>query len=383
MLVLLALHESKLNLNDSLATFFPALKEIAWRKITIEQLLSHRSGIPHNEGIPDYWTLTSLLPLTRQRALAQIFNMKLLFPPGTDVKYSSPGYFLLASILEDIYHKDYAAILKEKITGPLGMRYTGIFNTKAIIPGITSSYHLLGDSLIVAPYRDFSLMKGSGDMFSNAEDLSKWTNSFGSNVWDDTIKEQVFSPHTDKGLHGNDDRYGFGWFIRPASKSFTSAYYVGGGTYGCSALAVWYPVEKISITILSNVSVLPVNEIWADIEKIVFNKPFQLPHLNSNLHIDADQLKKFAGQYNSDIQGMDLWIALDKGQLYAKLGNNPPFEIYPGSPLEFYGKKINITFTYGKKINITFTFQADEEGVITGLVANGRAQVITFNKKQP
>jgi len=371
MLILLASRERKLTLNDSLAIFFPNLKDTAWRKITIDQLLSHRSGIPHNEGITDYWLLKSLLAFNRGQSLAEIFKMNLLFTPGTDVKYSSPGYFLLASILEDVYHKNYAAILKEKITNPLGMSHTGIFSTKAIIPDMSSSYHLLGDSLITAPYRDFSLMKGSGDMYSNAEDLSKWANSFGSNVWDKVIKEQIFTPHTDKGLHDNDNRYGYGWFIRPDTKYFKSAYYVGGGTYGCSAISVWYPTEKIAVTILSNISVLPVNEIWADVEKIIFNKPFELPLLKRELNMGSDQLKKFAGHYISEKQGMELLIAADKKHLYAKFGNNPVFEIYPDSSLGFYGKKVNIKFT----------FQADQEGLITGLVADGRGQIINFIKE--
>src|SRR5882757_6426504 len=39
MLILLASRERKLTLNDSLAIFFPNLKDTAWRKITIDQLL--------------------------------------------------------------------------------------------------------------------------------------------------------------------------------------------------------------------------------------------------------------------------------------------------------------------------------------------------------
>lgn len=51
MLVVQAAQERKLRLKDSLAMFFPELKNIAWRKINLHQLLSHTSGIPHNEGI--------------------------------------------------------------------------------------------------------------------------------------------------------------------------------------------------------------------------------------------------------------------------------------------------------------------------------------------
>jgi hypothetical protein len=64
------------------------------------QLLCHRSGIPHNEATTDYWRLKSRLPLTKEQALAEIFSLHLLFEPGTGMKYSCPGYFLLACILE-------------------------------------------------------------------------------------------------------------------------------------------------------------------------------------------------------------------------------------------------------------------------------------------
>jgi CubicO group peptidase (beta-lactamase class C family) len=371
MLVMQAVQEQKLTLSDSLASFFPDLKEHAWRSITIEQLLLHRSGIPHNEGIADYWLFKSLLALNRQQALAEIFKTKLLFNPGTSVKYSSPGYFLLATILENLYHKNYDVILKEKITGPLGMSHTGIASTRTIIPGMVAPYHLLGDSLIVAPYRDFSLMKGSGDMYATAGDLLKWANSFSGNQWNDNITRQIFASHPGNVLTNDGDPYGYGWYIRPATDLVKAAYYHGGGSYGCSAITVWYPQQKISVVVLSNVSVLPVNELWADIEKILFNQPFKLPQLNTKLALNVAQLKRFEGQYTSTDGKMELAIIANNQQLYARLGNNPAFEIYPESALGFYGKKVNIKLA----------FQQDQEGLITGLVADGRGQIITFNKK--
>lgn len=370
MLTALAVKDGKLNFDDSLAMFYPQLKDSSWRKITIEQMLSHTSGIPHNEGIADYWLFTSLLPLNNQQALDEIFKMKLLFIPGTDVKYSSPGYFMLASILEKIYQQSHANLLKEKITTPLGMAQTGIFNTKAIIADMSYPYHLLGDSLIVAPYRDFSLMKGSGDMYSNAHDLSKWLTSFEGNIWDDEIKEKIFTPHT-KGVNNNDDSYGYGWFIRSSNDHYKLAHYVGGGTFGCSAISVWYPTEKMAIIILSNISTLPVNELWSDLETIIFNKPFKLPEIKRDLKISFDQLEKFKGSYIANTGDTKLLIISENEHLYAKLGNNPIFEIYSVTSLGFYGKKVNVKFT----------FQQNTEGEIIGLVAEGRGQVLIFNKE--
>jgi CubicO group peptidase (beta-lactamase class C family) len=371
MLVMLALKDGKLKLSDSLAMYFPDLKGNDWRKITIDQLLSHRSGIPHDEGIVDYWLVKSLLALNNQQALTEIFKMQLLFKPGTDAKYSSPGYFLLAAILEKLYNKSFADILKEKITQPLKMDNTGIYNVRKIIPGISSSYHLLGDSLIVAPFRDFSLMKGSGDMYATAGDMNKWLNSFSGDIWGVGTVKQSFTSHSGKAMHSNDDTYGYGWFIRPASQQLKTACYHGGGTYGCSAIAVWYPDEKLSIVVLSNVSAQPVNEIWADIEKIIFNEPFELPQLKETIKLTPDQLQKYQGLYISEPAGMELQLIASNQQLFAKMGGSPAFEIFPESALSFYGKKMNIKFV----------FKTNQQGIITSLQADGRGQVITFNKK--
>ncbi|MGN7721175.1 serine hydrolase [Chitinophaga sp. 22620] len=361
MLVVLAAQEGRLRLDDSLAMFFPALKDPQWRQINLKQLLSHTSGIPHNEGISDYWILKSRLPLTKEQALAEISGMKLLFTPGTDMKYSSPGYFLLACILETVYQRPYASILEEKILQPLQMKHSGVYATGKIVPGMVSAYHLLNDSLIVAPHRDFSLMKGSGDLYSTAEDLAKWNNSFaGNDTWKDSLQKLLFTIHASK-----TPAYGYGWFIRADKRR---AYFHGGGTFGCSALSAWYPDEKISVVILSNVSVLPVNELWNDIEKIIFNEPFELRN-DRTIQMSAGELGVFTGRYTQGTQALSILQA--DGRLYAKLGNNPAFEIFPEEKHKFFGRKVNVRFT----------FQLDGEGNVVGVEAEAQGEKRYFRKE--
>lgn len=116
-------------------------------------------------------------------------------------------------------------------------------------------------------------MKGSSDLYASAEDLAKWNSSFSTNsIWSDSLQKMLFTIYTKKTPY-----YGYGWFIRPDKRL---VYYHGGGTFGCSAFSAWYPHEQVSIIILSNVSVLPVNELWNDIEKIIFKEPFELPAIN-------------------------------------------------------------------------------------------------------
>jgi CubicO group peptidase (beta-lactamase class C family) len=341
MLVVLASYEGRLQLTDSLGLFFPQLKDSSWRRIKLHQLLSHTSGIPHNEGISDYWISKSRLPLSKQEALKEIFSMKLLSEPGINMKYSSPGYFLLAYILELVYKQSYELILEEKIIHPLQLKHSGIYVTGKIVAGMVSTYHQLGDSLM-SPFKDFSLMKGSGDLFSCADDLSKWNNSFSDHkVWSKNIQQSLFKVQSKQQPY-----YGYGWYIRQGKRL---AYYHGGGTFGVSALSAWYPQDRVSVVILSNISVLPVNEIWADIEKIIFNEPFELPTIITPIKMTTAELHAYTGMYAGE--GQELNILMIGDRLCARLGSKPPFEIYPQNKLRFYGKKVNAIFTFESGAN--------------------------------
>ena len=368
-LTLLAINEGKFTIQDSLAKFFPQLKDPQWRKITIDQLLSHRSGIPHNEGIEDYWKEKSTIELSRGMALKEIFSLKLAATPGTESKYSSPGYFLLASILENTYAKSYGDLILEKICIPLQLSHTGQLNNSKIIPHLVSPYQLAEEMLTMAPYRSFSLMKGSGDLYASAGDLLRFANSFGNGKWPLKLEKEMFAAHSEEPV-GHGDLYGYGWFIKNSHEEIPKAYYHGGGSFGVSTLVAFYPEEKLAIALLCNVAVLPVNEIWADLEKMIFGKPFAMPLIRKNMTITTNEIKSLPGNYVSD-NGMQLQVISQSGKLYAKLGNNPLFEIFCEEPMKYYGKKVSIDFI----------FEEGADGKANQIKAMGMGKLFSFSRK--
>jgi CubicO group peptidase (beta-lactamase class C family) len=375
LLVALATQEGKLHPDDRLEKFFPELTDAKWKQITVRQLLSHTSGMPHWNGFKDYWTTASKLSLDTEQALEEIFKMKLLFDPGARSAYSSPAYYLLATILERVYQESFEAIFEKKIKAKLPLEATGIYNEWKILPGMASGYHLLSDdSLVAAPFRDISAMKGGGNLYSSAPDLLAWTRSFLSGaVWDGPLTKTIFTPLTGKNMeHKDNARYGMGWSIREKSGTSPKAYHIGGGTFGYSGMAVIYPEERIYLIMLANVSFLPMDDvIWSDLEKIVFNQPFALPKLYPRpLPLSVEKLEKFSGVYTA-ASGMTLQILMHQNRLYAKAGNNPPFEMYASGQNEFFAKKADVSFT--------FTLAAD--GSVTGLQAKGKGRTDEFRKK--
>jgi len=138
-LVLQLVEEGYLNLDDTIEKFLdnPTVnldslhiyEGIAYgRQITVEQLLSHTSGIKDYMEDPRFIPGVLEYPET-QYSPAKILglyykyqsNEKAVFPPGKDFDYSDVNYVLLAMIIEQVTGETYHAQLKVRIFDRLGM----------------------------------------------------------------------------------------------------------------------------------------------------------------------------------------------------------------------------------------------------------------------
>lgn len=357
-LVAMAQEEGKLSVKDKASQYLAELSA-KFNEVTIGQLLKHTSGIPHNESISNYWPVKSKLEMNTQQVLAEINQVNLLFEPGSDMHYSSLGYYLLATILEKVYQVDFQHLLKTKILNLLEMSHSGSANSLKIVPEMTSGYHLVSDdSLVMAPYRNFSMLKGAGDMYSTATDLLNWSNSFFNlDLLSQEGIQTIFS-----GIN-----YSYGWYLGEGSPK---KYFHGGGTWGYSSHLAIYPEEEISIIILSNVSTLPISEIAEDVEKIVFGFPFEMPEFQAEISTENIDLGKYTGRFVSASGNMQLNIVSQGGKLFAQLAGRPPFEIYSKGNHQFFGKKVEIDFTF-----------VLENEIVTSIKASRMGQEFSFKKE--
>lgn len=365
-LVAIAQEERKLDFNDKILLYCKGVSE-TFSEITIHQLLTHTSGLPHNEAIPDYWNVKSKLQMTDAQFVDEINQLELLFQPGTTMKYSSLGYYLLALILEEVYNKEFHSILEEKITGKLQLTASGTPHALEIIPGMAAGYHLVNDDTLVrAPYRNYDLVKGAGDMVATSTDLLKWSSSFYSNsLLNDQTKALIFTPEV-IAAQTDRERCGYGWFVADGKPK---KYFHGGGTWGYSSYIAFYPEDSISLIILSNVSSLPVESIANELEKIVWGLPFSIPEEMKEVPLDTAGLDMYSNRFVSVSGKRELQIIKRGGKLFAQLSGNPAFEIYPKGNHQFFGKKIDILFTF----DVT-------DGIVHGVSAERMGQVFHFKK---
>lgn len=119
----------KLSLGDTVGKFLPDYPNPVVRgKVTIEQLLRHRSGVG------SFWNeryLARRADVRSVRDYLELFqNDPLLFEPGTGEAYSNGGYVLLGAIIERVSGKSYHEYLREHVFGPAGMTETMPFDRR-------------------------------------------------------------------------------------------------------------------------------------------------------------------------------------------------------------------------------------------------------------
>jgi CubicO group peptidase (beta-lactamase class C family) len=173
--VLLLVERGKLALEDPISKHFPEAPE-AKRAITIEQLMTGRSGLPDFLGLPsdpdpDHF------PIDRAEAVRRIFAAPLRFAPGARVEPSHAAFGLLAAAIEVASGESYPLFVRRELFAPAGMRDTGFFGEPLPPERVAIGYGDLTDGAVNAPpyWGETSwLVEGSGGMTSTLGDLCRW-----------------------------------------------------------------------------------------------------------------------------------------------------------------------------------------------------------------
>jgi len=176
--ILILEQRGMLHVSDPVSRFLPDFPN--GHKITLQNLLTHTSGIPNVNNLPEYQS-ASRFPQT-PASLVELFKSKPPnFEPGTKYEYSNSNYNLLAFVIEQVSHKSYGAFLRESIFDPLGLENTGHDgNASDVITNAATGYQPRGVAdLERSPYIDWSAKTGNGSLYSTTSDLLKFVRAYG------------------------------------------------------------------------------------------------------------------------------------------------------------------------------------------------------------
>ena len=117
--------EGKLSWASTLGEVFPGVAMHAEaRPITLDQLLTHRAGMPANV---DWHSLGAKRSTTEQRRelLRRVTKTAPESPPGTKFLYSNVGYALAGLMAETVARLPWEALMRDRLFKPLNMKSAG------------------------------------------------------------------------------------------------------------------------------------------------------------------------------------------------------------------------------------------------------------------
>ena len=222
-------------------------------EITIRQLLVHTSGIS------DDYTPTTRGDDAIQRYVTDVLpGLPTQFPPGQGFSYSNPGYVLLGCIAETVCEKTYSALLRERITEPLGIHQWASTPEEALLlRSAVGHVPTAGDSTLQpAPMWSMSAAHApaGSQVAMTAASLLRFASALmrgGQPLVSEAILQQMWTPHPGLAeMGGAGGQLAIGGVIQQAADTTVIAY--DGATYGQSASLRILPEKNVAVVSLAN-----------------------------------------------------------------------------------------------------------------------------------
>lgn len=305
-MILQLVEEGKLKLTDTLDKFLPQVPNA--KKITIVQILWHRSGIPNVRREQNAQGNVNTIPVTKDEILAHIVKATPEFEPDTKRSYSNSGYQVLGLILEKVTGKPYAEALKERIASKIGLAGTYIATGNIdVSKNEALTYMNFGDGWKPVAETHPSILFSAGAIVSTPNDLAKFIQAlFDAQV---VSKESLDQMKT--------IRDGEGQGMEPFTFAGKTFYGHTGGADNYGAWLMYQPEEKLAVAYATNAKVYPVGEIMNGIMDIYYNKPFQIPAFES-IAVSLEVLDKYVGVYSTPEAPVKFTITRNGTTLYAQ-----------------------------------------------------------------
>jgi D-alanyl-D-alanine carboxypeptidase len=329
--------EKKLKLTDHLARFFPEIPNAD--KITILQMLSHRSGIPNLRR--DWDPLRNWRAgITKDDKFALLAKATPEFEPDTKQSYSNSGYFLLSLIIEKITGQSGAEALEARITSKIGLADTYIeAGFIDVNKNESLTYNHVGGDWKHHPETHPSIAYGAGQIMSTPHDLAQFIQAlFDGKLVSSESLDQMTTIRDGEGLG-----------LVPFTYVGRTFYGNTGGGDNYGSWLVYEPQEKLAVAYTTNAKIYPVAKIVSGVIDIYYNQPFQIPSFEG-IAVSPEVLEKYVGVYSNPEAPVKFTITRKDATLFGQPGKESPAPLEATAPDKFQlsGGRVVLEFDAAK-----------------------------------
>lgn len=244
--VLMLAEKKALDIDADITRYLPYPTQ--GRRITIEHLLTHTSGIVDYTS-KDGFDQQSGRDRTVQEMIRYFQDEPLGFEPGTRYDYSNSNYFVLGAIIEVVTGQPYGRFIEQHIFVPLGMDDTAYEGLERRPARRAAGHQPTPDGFAPCDVISMTQPYAAGAIVSTVNDLARWDRALNDGVLLTPQRlAQAFTPYRLK--DGSDTGYGYGWDMSPICAA--DSQWHDGGINGYASFVIRIPQQEIFIAVLSN-----------------------------------------------------------------------------------------------------------------------------------
>lgn len=268
-MVLQLADEGALALDTPIARWFPSLPLA--ERITVAQLLQHRSGLGDIKHLPDFGKTWMFEPRGEPELLRAIASLPRPFEPDARAEYNNSGYLLLSFIVEKAGGQDYGRALQQRLVQPLNLRDTGFDARAGLKPHEAASYRWedgpSGGRWQAERATDPSVPQGAGGVVSSPRDLVVVIRAL--------FQGRLLKPATLERMRQMRDGFGLG--IYPMAGPGGQAWGHEGTIDGFASVLLYEPSTDTAIAWCGNGFQLGRDEVVQVLRRAVFEPAARLP----------------------------------------------------------------------------------------------------------
>lgn len=291
--VLLALmleSERRLSLEDDIRRHLPWLPAFP-KMITLHHLAANVSGLRDYIELFELGGQSELSPCSRRQILDAIrYHAGVNFASGDDLLYCNTGFLLLHEVIEKVSGRSLDELLRERITGPLGMTATRMMpRDDTILPQLVDHHARTADG---DWRRAWTGEEKTGDsaIVTSADDMLKWL----ANMNSPSIGAGELARMTKAGatINNRPSPYGLGLVVTNYRGHRSIGH--GGHLAGARSESIRYPDLGLDIVILANADDIDAFSLSRRIVDAALGRPIGPPHSREA----SARLKAAAGLYH-------------------------------------------------------------------------------------
>lgn len=255
--VMQLVEQDKIKLNDPISKYLNDLPA-EWQKISLDQLLTHISGLPDILQLLDPMT-GNIGPLKTESAIwEKLKTLPLEFKTGEQFSYNQTNYYLLGKIIEKLANQSFTTDFEKNQFQIAHLKNTVFGDSRDIIQNYAPSYRYnsyfdgkQGEAKLTNTYTEFPdfVRTGSG-LNSTAEDMANWLISLqaGRLFKKPETLDMMWSPAQFN--NGTPTNWARGWGITKTRKKHSAVGMSGGNR----SVIMVYPEDNIAIIVLTNLA---------------------------------------------------------------------------------------------------------------------------------